>query len=123
MANDISTLLIVSALIAATGFVGLYSTNSPWKLTSVGRAMMTLAVSLILLCITSLLFNLLGPNYALRPLIRTVSWAALNLGLWWQLVNLIKAQNRVNRIPTRRLPQPRNGQETTREDEDKTPVA
>lgn len=102
--DPISTLLIVAALVAATGFVGLYLTNSPWRLTNVGRAMMTLAVGLVLLCLTALLFNLLGPNYPFRPLVRNFSYLVLNLGLWWQLINLVKMQNRVNRLPA---PRPR----------------
>lgn len=102
--DPISTCLIVAALVAATGFVGMYATNSPWRLTSVGRAMMTLAVSLVLLCVTALLFNLLGPDYPLRALVRNITYLVLNIGLWWQLVNLVHTQNRVNRLPK---PRPR----------------
>lgn len=112
--DPISLLLLISALVASTGFVGLYATNSPWRLTGVGKAMMTMAVALMGVCISGLLFQLLGPDYPFRFVVRNLVYLALNIALWWQLFNLVRMQNRLNRVPARRV---RN------EDEDKTPAA
>lgn len=91
--DPISTLLITGALIATTGFIGLYATNSPWWTSRLGRPMMTLACSVFLLCAVGLLFNVLGADYRYRPLIRDVAYLALNISMWWQLVILVKVQN------------------------------
>jgi asparagine N-glycosylation enzyme membrane subunit Stt3 len=90
--DPIFVFLVVAALVAAAGFVGIYAAQAPWQASNVGRAMMTLASSLVAICIVSLLFTFLGPDYALRTLIRDLSWTGLNIGLWWQLINLVVLQ-------------------------------
>lgn len=100
--DPISTLLIVGVLVAATGFVGMYATNSPWRLSGVGKALMTTSLGVVLLATVALLFNLLGPDYPYRVLFRDLAYLVLNIGMWWQLINLVRAQNRVNRLPAPR---------------------
>lgn len=97
--DPIFVFLVIGALVASSGFVGIYASQSPWHASSVGRAMMTLASSLVMVCVVALLFTFLGPDYSHRFLIRDLAWTGLNIGLWWQLLNLVSLQRAASAGP------------------------
>lgn len=111
MLNDLILLLVISALVACTGFVALYATNSRWRTTAVGQTMMLLAVCLIVVCFSGLVFSLVGPTAPIFPWLRLLIYIGLNVAMWRQLHLLIRIQRATN--ITR----------TDNEDQDKTPVA
>lgn len=92
--DPIALFLLISALIAATGFMGMYATYSPWRSNEVGRSMMLLAFSIALMLVTGLLLQALGPDYPFRALFRNLVYLVLNVSMWWQLCLLIRVQNR-----------------------------
>lgn len=89
----INLVLLISALIAATGFIGLYASHSPWRVSVVGRSMMLLASSVVLLILSGIFYNALGPDYPYRTAMRLGTWIFLNGALWFQLIVLIRVQN------------------------------
>lgn len=107
MINNLILLLIISALVACTGFIGMYATRAPWHRTDVGRTMMILALGLVLNCVSGLTLSLF-PGVSWFPYLRLVLWGSLNIGLWRQLRTLIQVQRAAD---------------AQDEDQDKTPVA
>lgn len=119
--NAVALLLLLSALIAATGFVGTYASFAPWRSNEVGRSMMLLAVSLILLIVAGIFLNAFGPHYPFRDAFRMTTYVVLNVALWKQLLVLLKVLNKKNKpepepeqpvAPLRVLPAPRDPEET-----------
>lgn len=92
MINNLILLLIVSALVACTGFIGMYATKAPWHRSDVGRTMMILALGLLLNCLAGLALSLFGSQSLWFPYLRLALWTALNVALWRQLRTLVKVQ-------------------------------
>lgn len=91
--TGINLILLIGALVAATGFVGIYASHAPWRVTVVGKSMMLLALSVIGLIMSGLLYNAFGPDYPFRDVVRVCSFTFLNIALWYQLSVLVRAQN------------------------------
>lgn len=91
--NGLNLILLIGALVAATGFIGIYATHSPWRVSVVGRSMMLLAVSVVLLILSGIFYNAFGPDYPGRDLVRVCSFLFLNISLWYQLFVLVRVQN------------------------------
>lgn len=105
--NVICLLLLLSALIAATGFVGTYASFAPWRSNEVGRSMMLLAMSVIMLIVSGILLNVLGPDYRFRDVVRMSTYVVLNVALWRQLLVLLKVLNgKLTTPPKATAPEP-----------------
>lgn len=90
IADVLMRVLLVSGLVAALGFVVVYSRAS-WRLTPVGTSVMLLSGSLSVLVIFGTVNALLG-DYPAREWVRLAVYALMNVALWRQLIVLIKVQ-------------------------------
>lgn len=91
--NGIAVLLLISALVAAGGFVGTYASFAPWRSNEAGKTVMLLAVSMIFLILTLILLNVFGTDYLFRDALRLGTYALLNVALWRQLIVLVRVQS------------------------------
>lgn len=75
-------------------FVVLYGVRSPWRSTSVGRGLMTLAASITAVLSFVLLVIAVPIPADVRDLLRGATLGSVGLAGWLQLKNLLVIQNR-----------------------------
>lgn len=82
----ISTLLVLAVFIPANGFPILLATTG-WKDNSIGKSLMSLAISLALLVDFALIFKIWEDTNDLpHAIIRVVVYSIINLGMWWTVL-------------------------------------
>ena len=84
---------LISGLTASLGFVWIYATQSPWRSTPVGKSIMLLVGSLLLLVVFGLINALVG-DYPGKEVLRFGIYTLVNIALWRQLIVLLKVQNK-----------------------------
>ncbi len=93
-------LLVGPAAIGQTYFVYRYLRYSPgWKMSKVGRALMVKSVALCILVdvfvFSETIYYFGGPTLiALGELLEVISYVGVTIAIYWQLVTLIKTQDR-----------------------------
>lgn len=92
MLELVSIVTLLSCLVASGGFVVLYGRRSRWRATSVGKSIMLLTGSLLILCLLGVATMIFGPDYPGRDLLRVIGTVLINIALWRQLYVLSRAQ-------------------------------
>lgn len=87
---DGSVLEVFLMIIPATAFPILYACFFPWYRTGLGQALMTKAVGLALLIDVSVVYLIFGDDYFLREHVRFCVYTLILIGLWYQMVMIIK---------------------------------
>ena len=89
MTADLAALLlIVGTAPAITLFTVLYGLTTKWWQQWIGRALFLSSMGLALLVDISLLYRVLGDDYALRDVVRLTVYSIIFLGAWFKLIAL-----------------------------------
>lgn len=123
MLSAITTILIITALFACTGFIAVYLTHAPWRSSAVGQTMMMLAASVVILCISGLIYSFFGGEAAIFPWVRLAVYVSLNIAWWRQLLILIKLQRSATAVASATPTSPLMAVQDPTEDEDKVDIA
>jgi hypothetical protein len=93
--------LYAAVLLLTSYFVYRYARYSPWRATSVGRGLMTLATAIAAVDLNPIVSILAGPDWVLRDLMRLLTLGYSVVALAYMTKNLIQLQGGWRQDPNR----------------------
>lgn len=87
--DTVFSVLMIAAWPAAVAYPLIYGLLAPWHRSWIGRALMVKAVGIAILITFSALFQILGPSYPGRDIIRITGMCFVCVGVWLVLPLLL----------------------------------